>query len=65
MVDSMCSQLNLIILQEYIILSLVFSYAYTYGARLLYERESRIVLEYGSLDDKLSDVSIIMIMYCM
>ena len=28
------------------------------GARLLYERESRIVIEYNSLDDKLTDVSI-------
>ena len=28
------------------------------GARLLYERESRIVIEYGGLDDKLTDVSV-------
>lgn len=30
----------------------------TQGARLLYERESRIVIDYNNLDDNLTDVSI-------
>jgi len=34
-----------------------------WGARLLYERESRIVIEYDGLDDELTDVSVTIIKY--